>query len=241
MSQPLVATGNFKTKGTFGTPNFELSFFDDAGKPLSPWHDLALFPKNDTKGVQTVNMVVEIPKGRMEKLEVNKELPHNPIKQDTKKGKPRYYSYGVPFFNYGMLPQTWENPKVKDKAGHAGDGDPLDVIEIGSEQLPTGSIVEVKVLGVLELIDQGEVDYKIIVVKSDDEMAEGLDTPKDIDEDIVARLVDWLKMYKTAEGKAKNKLTSDTISGPSTAMKVIRETHKYWKKQKFTATGQVAK
>ena len=32
--------------------------------------------------------------------------PGNPIMQDVKKGKPRYYTYGVPFFNYGLLPQV---------------------------------------------------------------------------------------------------------------------------------------
>ena len=30
--------------------------------------------------------------------------------QDAKKGKMRYYTYGVPGFNYGMLPQTWDDP-----------------------------------------------------------------------------------------------------------------------------------
>lgn len=40
--------------------------------------------------------------------------PHNPIMQDTKDGKPRYYTYGVPFFNYGLLPQTWEDPTHAD-------------------------------------------------------------------------------------------------------------------------------
>ena len=44
------------------------------------------------------------------KLEVQKKVAHNPIMQDSKKGKARFYTYGVPNFNYGMLPQTWDDP-----------------------------------------------------------------------------------------------------------------------------------
>jgi hypothetical protein len=36
-----------------------------------------------------------------------------PIKQDVKKGKLRFYPYNINW-NYGMLPQTWEDPDKKD-------------------------------------------------------------------------------------------------------------------------------
>lgn len=35
--------------------------------------------------------------------------PSTPIKQDTKKGKLRFYPYNINW-NYGLLPQTWEDP-----------------------------------------------------------------------------------------------------------------------------------
>jgi hypothetical protein len=38
---------------------------------------------------------------------------HTPIKQDTKKGKLRFYPYPINW-NYGMLPQTWEDPAHQD-------------------------------------------------------------------------------------------------------------------------------
>lgn len=47
------------------------------------------------------------------KMEVMKEVAFNPIMQDESDGKPRYYTYGVPFFNYGLIPQTWEDPNLK--------------------------------------------------------------------------------------------------------------------------------
>lgn len=216
MSEPLIAQGNFITKGTFGKPSWTLFFQNADGNTISPWHDLPLYPTGGAAPAagRIVTMMVEIPMGRMEKLEVNTDIEHNPIKQDVKKNVPRYYRYGIPFFNYGMLPQTWENPQKKDKDGHMGDGDPLDVMEIGSTQLPTGTVVEVKVLGLFSLIDQGEVDYKVIVINKDDPMASTMRTPDDIDGQVAARLADWLKMYKTAEGKPMNQLTSDMMEGP---------------------------
>lgn len=51
--------------------------------------------------------------GQTAKMEVMKDVEFNPIMQDESKGKPRYYTYGVPFFNYGLLPQTWEDPHLK--------------------------------------------------------------------------------------------------------------------------------
>ncbi|CAN0416346.1 unnamed protein product [Hapterophycus canaliculatus] len=80
-------------------------------------------------------------------MEVMKDVPFNPIMQDESKGKPRYYTYGVPFFNYGLLPQTWEDPYLKDSQGHGGDNDPLDVMEVGDGPLVMGTMVAVKVLG----------------------------------------------------------------------------------------------
>ena len=64
-----------------------------------------------------------------EKMEVDTKAPGNPIKQDEKKGKARLY-HGPIFWNYGCLPQTWEDPNVKGNAdvdGAFGDDDPVDV------------------------------------------------------------------------------------------------------------------
>lgn len=60
----------------------------------------------------------------------------NPIIQDTKKGKLRFVPNVFPhkgyIWNYGALPQTWENPELLDEhTGCKGDNDPIDVLEIG--------------------------------------------------------------------------------------------------------------
>ena len=65
-------------------------------------------------------------------------------------------------FNYGCFPQTWESPQLwtedTDGSKTRGDNDPIDVVEIGARQYKAGSIVRVKVLGVLGLIDAGETE-----------------------------------------------------------------------------------
>lgn len=87
-------------------------------------------------------------------MEINKANKLNPIVQDTKKGKLRYVNNVFPhhgyIWNYGGLPQTWEDPNVIDEqTGAIGDNDPIDVLELGSRIHPVGSVVGVKVLGKL--------------------------------------------------------------------------------------------
>ena len=174
------------------------------------------------------------------KLEVQKKLPNNPIMQDTKKGKLRYYTYGPTFFNYGMLPRTWEDPSKKGFNGTVGDNDPLDVMEVGSKPFKVGEMRVVKVLGDLELIDQGELDHKIIVIDASDPLASRLNSASDLTTvmpGVLENLIEWLKMYKTTDGKAVNALASDTPISAAGASKVISECHESWKALKARGPG----
>jgi len=220
----------------FGHKNFAVTFKGaDKVTPTSPWHDLALGLSG-----HFVNFVAEIPKGATAKLEVQKEIMHNPIMQDTKKGALRYYTYGASFFNYGMLPQTWEDPAKTNAAGHKGDNDPLDVMEVGSRVYKVGEMRKVKILGDLELIDQGELDHKIIVIDAADPMAPRLRSAADIPRvmpGVLENLVDWLKMYKTTDGKEVNKLTSDKPTSAEDAVKVVADCHESWKALKAKGPG----
>ena len=56
--------------------------------------------------------------------------------EDVKKGKLRFAANVFPhkgyIWNYGAIPQTWEDPEHIDPDTKCrGDGDPVDVIEIG--------------------------------------------------------------------------------------------------------------
>jgi 3'-phosphoadenosine 5'-phosphosulfate synthase len=238
----LAVAPNLRTSAErpYGKAAFAAHFVGKDGvTPVSPWHDLSLYPEGGA-AAGLVNFVCEIPKGVTAKLEVQKKLANNPIMQDTKKGKLRYYTYGPTFFNYGMLPQTWEDPSKKGFNGTVGDNDPLDVMEIGSKPFKVGEMRVVKVLGDLELIDQGELDHKIIVIDAADPLAARLSSAADLPTvmpGVLENLIEWLKFYKTTDGKAVNQLASDTPISPAGAAKVIAECHESWKALKARGAG----
>lgn len=96
-------------------------------------------------------------------MEISKEETFNPIKQDTKKGKLRFVRNCFPhhgyIWNYGAFPQTWEDPNHTHPDTKAkGDNDPLDVCEIGEQVGYVGQIKQVKILGVMALLDEGEFE-----------------------------------------------------------------------------------
>jgi 3'-phosphoadenosine 5'-phosphosulfate synthase len=176
--------------------------------------------------------VTEIPMYYTAKMEVMKEVSGNPIQQDTNKdGSPRYYTYGTPFFNYGFIPQTWEDPDLKSSQGYGGDNDPVDVIELGSSQLRMGSISPCRVIGSLELIDEGETDHKILCIATSDKDANRIRSIDDLERvkpGHIDRLKDWLKRYKTSDGKPENNLASEIPRTADQALGVIGETHGRW-------------
>lgn len=107
---------------------------------------------------KSVNVVVEIPTGTVDKWEVGKNSGHMNWQQ-LEDGPRRVKYLGYPG-NYGMIPQTYLPKEL------GGDGDPLDVIVLGPA-VERGSIVECKIIGVLELLDRGEQDDKLIAVMKD--------------------------------------------------------------------------
>lgn len=98
----------------------------------------------------TVNVVVEIPTGTHEKWEVSKE--DGLLRLVPRNGKPRIVHYLAYPGNYGMVPATL-----------GGDGDPLDAI-ILAPALRRGSVARARLIGVLELLDKGEADDKLLAV-----------------------------------------------------------------------------
>ena len=97
---------------------------------ISFWHDIPY--KND----KTFNFVCEIPKFSRKKVEMSKEILNNPLVHDIKDNKYRYYFQPI-YWNYGFIPQTWENPQ-NITHGYGGDNDPLDFIDIGKKELKIG-------------------------------------------------------------------------------------------------------
>jgi 3'-phosphoadenosine 5'-phosphosulfate synthase len=213
--------------GSFGFSTFSLS----SAQYASWWHDVPLWASAHHEPI--VNMITEIPMFMTAKMEMSKEAVGNVIQQDQNKdGSPRYYTYGTPFFNYGLLPQTWEDPDLKSSAGYGGDNDPIDIIEFGSGPLEMGSITPCRILGSIELIDEGETDHKIMCIALSDPDASRIHSLRDLDAikpGTVEKFKEWLKKYKTSDGKPENKLASEIPRTVEEATAVVSEVHSRWK------------
>lgn len=136
------------------------------------------------------------------KLEVSKTLPGNPLMQDytKKEGKPvhRFYSKS-PDFNYGFIPRTW----CDDQLG--GDGDAIDLIDLSWKDVKANlAISDYIVLGVMGLVDQGELDYKVIGMESTEASQRGIRNLEDFKIHQPGRMEQiqvWFRDYKLWEGK----------------------------------------
>ncbi|KPP63296.1 inorganic pyrophosphatase-like, partial [Scleropages formosus] len=182
--------------------------------------------------------VVEVPRWTNAKMEIATKDPLNPLKQDVKKGKLRYVANVFPhkgyIWNYGAIPQTWEDPDHKDgDTGCCGDNDPIDVCDIGSKVCSRGEVIKVKVLGTLALIDEGETDWKVIAVNVEDPEADNfnnIDDVRRLKPGYLEATVDWFKRYKVPDGKQENQFAfNGEFKDKDFAIDVIKSTHEYWK------------
>jgi inorganic pyrophosphatase len=209
-------------------------YIEKDGVPVSPFHDIPLYANQE----QTIlNMVVEIPRWTNAKLEISKEELLNPIKQDIKKGKLRYVRNCFPhkgyLWNYGAFPQTWEDPNsIHPETKAKGDDDPLDVCEIGELVGYTGQVKQVKVLGVMALLDEEETDWKVIVIDINDPLAAKLNDVEDVERHLPGLLRatnEWFRIYKIPDGKPENQFAfTGECKNKSYAMDVIRECAEAW-------------
>jgi len=96
-----------------------------------------------------VNTVIEIPMGSNLKIEWDRKRAAFTLDRV----EPSIYAKPV---NYGFIPQTIDE-----------DGDELDTLVICDTAIPTGVWLKAKIIGLMNFIDDGENDYKIICVPAD--------------------------------------------------------------------------
>lgn len=97
-----------------------------------------------------LNTVIEIPQGSFLKVEWDRKRAAFTLDRV----EPSIYAKPV---NYGFIPQTLDE-----------DGDELDTLVVCDEPLPTGVWLKGSIIGVMNFIDDGDIDHKIILVPSDD-------------------------------------------------------------------------
>ncbi len=97
-------------------------------------------------GFDHISCIVEIPKGTNTKYEYNEKYNIFELERCLVSS----LQYPV---NYGFISQTY-----------ALDNDPLDVLIFNHDPIDRGSLVKCRVLGVLDFVDNDEIDYKVIAV-----------------------------------------------------------------------------
>uniref|UniRef100_A0A5F4W7X7 Inorganic pyrophosphatase n=1 Tax=Callithrix jacchus TaxID=9483 RepID=A0A5F4W7X7_CALJA len=245
-TQPRRAMAQYHTeeRGEPCSHNYRLFFKNVTGHYISPFHDIPL--KVNSKE-NLFNMIVEIPRWTNAKMEIATEEPLNPIKHYVKDGKLRYVANIFPYkgyiWNYGTLPQevvtlpdylTWEDPCQKDKSTNCcGDNDPIDVCEIGSKILSCGEVIQVKILGILALIDEGETDWKLIAINVNDPEASkfhDIDDVKKFKPGYLEATLNWFRLYKVPDGKPENQFAfNGEFRNKAFALEVVKSTHQCWK------------
>jgi inorganic pyrophosphatase len=163
-----------------------------------PWHGAGY----GERAPQKVNALIEIPQGSRAKYEVDKET--GLLKLD----RVIYSSFHYPA-NYGFIPQTLGQ-----------DNDPLDILVLCSQSIHSLCLVEATVIGNMQMIDNGEMDDKIIAVASKDPSVNHYQRIEDLPEHFLLELRNFFEQYKVLENK---KVAIDNFQDKETAFKVIQD------------------
>lgn len=95
-----------------------------------------------------------------------------------------------------------------------------------------GSVTPVKALGALAMIDDGELDWKIICIATSDPLAAKLNDVEDVERELpgeLQKILEWFRDYKTPDGKPQNRFGYNNKTQPAAfAAEVIKETNAAW-------------
>ena len=146
---------------------------------MHPWHDVSI----GEEAPEYVNGIVEIPKNTRAKYELDKES--GMLIMD----RVLYSSINYPA-NYGFIPKTY-----------CEDNDPLDILVISQIPIVPMCIVKSRVIGVMRMLDGGEMDDKIIAVASEDMSVNHIHNIEELPPHHVRELSSFFEDYKKLEHK----------------------------------------
>ena len=81
----------------------------------------------------------------------------------------------------------------------APDGDPLDILVICSDPTFPGCMVPARVLGYLDMVDNGKVDYKLISVVDCDPRSADVQTLDDLPPFVLKEIANFFANYKVLQ------------------------------------------
>lgn len=163
---------------------------------MNIWHDL------DIKRITPEEFIVciEISKNSKMKYELDKETGRLILDRVL------FTSTHYPA-NYGFIPKTY-----------AGDDDPLDVLVLCQSEIIPLCLVKCRPIGVIKMIDNEQVDEKVIAVPVDDPSWNSYKNIDELPEHILDEMRHFFGVYKQLEGKTTSIVET---RGPSEAKRII--------------------
>jgi inorganic pyrophosphatase len=158
-----------------------------------PWHGLEVGPRPP----ELLNAYVEITPFDLMKYEVDKVSGYLVVDRPQR-------GSSLPPALYGFVPRTYCAERVGRLTARAkrGDGDPLDICVLSERAIARNEIiVRARVVGGLQMLDDGEADDKIVAVLANDAMWETARDLKDLPSVLVERLEHYFTTYKMVPGR----------------------------------------
>ena len=119
--------------------------------------------------------------------------------------------------NYGFLPKTY-----------CEDGDPLDVIVFSQCSFVPGSLVKIKIIGCIKMIDQDEQDDKLLAVHCDDPSYKDIKDIKDLSKHVLDEIEHFFETYKLLEKKTTS---IKSVINAEKAKKILEQAIKDYQKK----------
>jgi inorganic pyrophosphatase len=154
---------------------------------------------------EIVRAIIEIPKNSSNKYEYDGSL--GVFRLDRALYSPMHYPG-----DYGFIPGTL-----------AEDGDPLDVLVMVDEPSFTGCLMEVRPVGLLNMVDQKQKDQKVLAVPNRNPRFDSIHTIDQVFPHIRKEIEYFFSIYKELQGA---KTTIDGWKGPQESRRVIHESRK---------------
>lgn len=168
---------------------------------MNLWHDI------ESGTADEIITIIEINKGSKNKYEIDKKT--GLIALD----RVGYTTQDYPF-DYGFVPQTlWD------------DGDPLDTVVLTTHALIPGIMARVRPIAIMNMIDGGYSDAKIIVVPVDDPRWNNVKDLTDINPHTIEEIEHFFLTYKQLQKKI---VTIESIEGAEKAREAFKRSQKLY-------------
>jgi inorganic pyrophosphatase len=170
---------------------------------FNPWHDV----ERGENAPAVVNGIIEIPKGSKGKYELDKDS--GLLKLDRVLFSAVHYPAA-----YGFIPKTY-----------CDDKDPLDILVLCSVDIVPMCLVDAKVIGVMQMIDQDEEDDKIIAVAANDVSVNHYNDISDLPPHTLLEMQRFFEDYKALEHKH---VSVERFMGREDAYRIIEDSIKLY-------------